>query len=90
MLTRKQALQRFRADLQMQDLSTHTRQSYINHVKEFLEFCNRPIEKVDEMDIRQFLGTLIVEKKLSEKTVKAAYAAIRIFFTVTLKRPIKR
>ena len=38
------------------------------------------------MDVRQFLGHLIVEKKLSPGTVNSYSSAIRFFFAVTLNR----
>ena len=86
MLTTQQALQRMKADLQLRGLSRHTFNSYTIHVRIFLEYCNRPIEEPDEMDVRRFLGHLIVEKKLSPGTVNVYSAAIRFFFAVTLNR----
>ena len=38
------------------------------------------------MDVRQFLGGLVVENRLSPKTINTHSAAIRFFFAVTLNR----
>jgi len=86
MLTKQQALQRMKADVQLRGLSRHTLESYLTHAKIFLDYCNRPIEELTEIDVRQFLGHLIVEKKLSPGTVNSYSAAIRFFFAVTLNR----
>lgn len=86
MLTHQQALQRMKTDLQLRGLSRHTFNSYTIHARIFLEYCDRPIEELDEMDVRKFLGHLIIEKKLSPGTVNSYSAAIRFFFAVTLNR----
>ena len=86
MLTKQQALQRLKADMQLRGLSRHTHDSYTTHVRKFIEFCNRPIEELTEMDVRQFLGGLIVENRLSAKTINSYSSAIRFFFAVTLNR----
>ena len=86
MITMKQALLRMKADLQLRGSSGHTIESYLIHAKIFLRHCNRPVEELNEIDVRQFLGHLIVEKKLAPGTVNSYSAAIRFFFAVTLNR----
>jgi site-specific recombinase XerD len=86
MLTTHQVLGRLKADGQLRGLSRNTLESYQTHVKLFLEQCGRPVEELNEMDVRNFLGRLIVEKKLSPGTVNSYSAAIRFFFAVTLNR----
>ena len=86
MLTKQHALQRMKADLQLRGLAKNTFDSYMIHARIFLEHCDRPVEELNEMDVRQFLGRLIVEKKLSPGTVNSYSAAIRFFFAVTLNR----
>lgn len=86
MMTNRQALQRLKADIQLRGLSGNTLDSYTTHVGIFLNHCKKPIEKLNEMDVRSFLGHLIVEKKLSPGTVNVYSASIRFFFAVTLNR----
>ena len=86
MITKRQALQRMKADLQLRGLAKSTFESYMAHTEIFLIFCDRPIEALTEMDVRKFLGHLIVEKKLAPGTVNSYSAAIRFFFAVTLNR----
>jgi len=86
MLTKQQALQRMKADIQLRGLSENTFESYVMHIKIFLNDCDKPIDELTEMDVRRFLGQLIVEKKLAPRTVNCYSAAIRFFFAVTLNR----
>ena len=86
MLTMQQALQRMKADVQLRGLAKNTFDSYLSHAEIFLNFCNKPIDELNEMDVRRFLGHLIVEKKLTPGTVNSYSAAIRFFFAVTLNR----
>jgi len=86
MLIKQQALQRMKADMQLRGLARNTFESYLIHTRIFLEQCKRPIEELDEIDVRQFLGRLIIEKKLAPGTVNSYSAAIRFFFAVTLNR----
>jgi len=86
MLTKQQALQRMKADIQLRGLSINTHKSYMKHIEIFLNDCDKPIDELTEMDVRRFLGQLIVEKKLAPKTINCYSAAIRFFFAVTLNR----
>jgi len=86
MLTAQQALQRMKADMQLRGLAENTFRSYLTHARMFLVCCNRPVEELTEVDVRKFLGHLIIEKKLTPGTVNIYSAAIRFFFAVTLNR----
>ena len=86
MLTKQQALQRMKADIQLRGLSKNTLKSYMLHIEIFLNDCDKPIDELTEMDVRRFLGQLIVEKKLAPGTVNCYSSAIRFFFAVTLNR----
>ena len=46
----------------------------------------KPIEELNEMDIRNFIGRMVVEKRHTPGTINAYSAAIRFFFAVTLNR----
>jgi site-specific recombinase XerD len=55
-------------------------------VEQFLGFCNRPIEELDENDVRKYLTDMIMERRLAPKTVNQASSSIRFFFAVGLNR----
>jgi len=58
----------------------------MRNVEIFLKHCGKPIEELSEIDVRQFLWHLAIERKLSPKTVNCYSAAIRFFFAVALNR----
>jgi len=86
MLTQQQALQRLKADIKLRGMSESTFNAYLSHVSSFLNYCNRPIDELTELDVRKFLGHLITQKKLAPSSVNLYSSAIRFFFAVTLNR----
>ena len=85
-MTEQQALQKMRDDIRLRGLSESTFKNYSYNVKSFFAFCDRPIEELDETDVRRFLEHLIVKRKLAPRTVNQHSAAIRFFFAVGLNR----
>lgn len=86
-MTEKEVLQKMKADIRFRGLSESTIKNYTRNVKAFLKFCNnRPIEELDEMDVRRFLEHLITVKKLAPRSVNQHSSAIRFFFAVGLNR----
>jgi site-specific recombinase XerD len=88
MENKEQILLRMKEDILLRGLSKNTLFSYTTNARIFLEYTNRPVEQLDEYDIRNFLGYLISEKKVSPGTVNTYSAAIRFLFAVTLNRTL--
>lgn len=88
MKNKEQVLQRMREDILLRGLSENTMVSYMLNARIFLEYCNRPVEQLNEHDIRNFLYYLIKEKKVMPQTVNTYSAAIRFLFAVTLNRTL--
>lgn len=82
----KQYLKRLETDMRLRGLSTHTQDSYRIHVTKFLEHVKRPVEELNETDVREFLIHLIRENRVQTVTVNSYSASIRFFFAVTLNR----
>lgn len=86
-MTEQQALQRMEKDIKLRGLAESTFKNYTSNLRKFFEFCNhRPINELDENDVRRFLEHLIIEKKLRPRTVNQHSSAIRFFFAVGLNR----
>jgi site-specific recombinase XerD len=85
-MTEKQALEKMGYDIKLRNLSESTYKNYVQNVKRFLEFCNRPIEELDENDVRRFLQHLVDEGKIAPRTINQHSSAIRFFFAVGLNR----
>ncbi|AGL00119.1 tyrosine-type recombinase/integrase [Desulfoscipio gibsoniae] len=88
MENKEQVLLRMKKDILLRGLSKNTLESYTLNARIFLEYCNRPVEQLNEYDIRNFLWYLINEKKASPGTVNTYSAAIRFLFAVTLNRTL--
>ena len=88
MMTVEQAIQRMWEDIRFRNLSNSTYKNYTRNIRNFFAFCRKPIEELDENDIRNFLHYLIDEKKYAPTTVNQSSAAIRFFFAVSLNRPM--
>ena len=69
MESKEQVVTRMREDILLRGLSQNTLDSYTIKVRVFLNFCNRPINQLDEQDIRKFLWYLIKEKWAKPGTV---------------------
>jgi site-specific recombinase XerD len=85
-MTEQQAIQKMWEDFRLRGLSESTFRNYTRRVKEFIAFCNRPIEELDETDARKYLSHMITERRLAPKTVNQASSSIRFFFAVGLNR----
>lgn len=85
-MTEQQVLERLKADIKLRGLSESTLKNYTRNLRKFLGFCKRPIDELDENDVRRFLEHLIIVKKLRPRTVNQHSAAIRFFFAVGLNR----
>ncbi|WP_006524237.1 phage integrase N-terminal SAM-like domain-containing protein [Desulfoscipio gibsoniae] len=63
MENKEQVLLRMKEDILLRGLSKNTLESYTLNARIFLEHCNRPVEQLNEYDIRNFLWYLINEKR---------------------------
>jgi integrase/recombinase XerD len=88
MKTKEQVLLQMKEDILLRGLSKNTLESYILNARIFLEYCNSPVEQLNEHDIRNFLYYLINEKKVMPQTVNTYSAAVRFLFAVTLNRTL--
>ena len=65
-----QVLQRMKEDILLRGLSKNTLESYTKSARVFLEYCNSPVEKLDENNIRNFLWHLIKWNRQSQRRPK--------------------
>lgn len=88
MISKNQALKKLKEDIILRGFSQHTLRSYVTHVRIFLEFCGKPVEEVDEKDIRKFLLHLAADNERLPQSINIYSAAIRFFFAVTLNKTL--
>lgn len=85
-MTEYEALEKMAEDIQLLNMSENTMRNYTRNVRSFLAFVQRPLEELDEIDVRNYIKHLINERELMPKSVNQCNAAIRFFFAVTLNR----
>jgi integrase/recombinase XerD len=78
--------QRMIEDMQVRNLSPHTRDSYVRQVAQFARHFDRSPEELGPVDIRSYQVYLANEKKLAPGSILIAVAALRFVYRVTLQK----
>jgi site-specific recombinase XerD len=55
-------LAHLKEDIELRGLSANTLKSYTSYVRKFLEFTNKPVETLDEKDVRNYLNLPALDK----------------------------
>jgi len=78
--------QRMIEDLQLRNYSPLTIRSYTKAVADFARHFNRPPDQLGPEQIRAYQLHLLHERKLAPSTLQVRTAALRFFYTQTLKQ----
>jgi site-specific recombinase XerD len=78
--------QRMLEELQRRNYSHHTVRSYLRHVSDFARHFHRSPDQLSSEDVREYQLSLIRHKKPAWATYNQIMAALRFFYTTTLKR----
>ncbi|HEY6386427.1 MAG TPA: site-specific integrase, partial [Candidatus Acidoferrum sp.] len=73
-------------DLQRRNYSEDTIRSYIYTVEDFARRFNRPPDRLGPRHIREYQAELFQQRNLSSGTVAIRLAALRFFYTKTLRK----
>ena len=73
-------------ELQRRNYSENTTRSYIHAVEDFARRFHRPPDHLGPRQIREYQAELFQKRKLSAQTVATRLAALRFFYTKTLRR----
>jgi site-specific recombinase XerD len=79
--------ERMIGDLKLRNFSESTITSYTRVVADFARFFHRSPDQLGPDEIRTYLLYAIEEKKISAATYQGYRAALKFFFTKTLKQP---
>lgn len=79
------SLERFRRDLKVRGLSPSTVEAYLRRVRCFVDWLDRPPSRAREGDLRDYIGEQLAA--YSPQTVNQTVAALRSFYTGTLRHP---
>jgi len=70
-------------DMLLGEYADNTRKIYLDAIAKFEEHFGHPVEEAGVEDIRAYLHHL-VERNLSESSIKHAYSALKLISEVTL------
>jgi len=73
-------------ELERRNYSESTTRVYLYTVEDFARFFHRPPDQLGPAQIREFTAHMFRVRKLADNTVAQRVAALRFFFTRTLKR----
>jgi integrase/recombinase XerD len=73
-------------ELQRRNYSEETIRSYIHGVEDFARRFNCPPDRLGPRHIREYQAELFQKRKLSSGSVTIRLAALRFFYTKTLRR----
>ena len=73
-------------DMQLRGFSPNTLRTYLNHLRYFETFFQKPARQLGQEDLRNFLLHLITVKKVSGEYVDSVYSALKFFYETTLGR----
>ena len=78
--------QRMIEDMRIRNLSAETQRMYLRYVSLFARHFRKSPDQLGPADIRAYQLYLTEERQLAPSSIGVAVAALRFFYTVTLKR----
>ncbi len=86
-MTNDAIIEKTKEEIKLRGLSKNTEKEYLSKLGVFLRYNeNRPLEEMNEADIRSFLLYQINEKKVAAATVNIYNSALRFIFGAVLER----
>jgi integrase/recombinase XerD len=86
-MTNEDIIEKTKEEIKLRGLSKNTEEEYLSKLRVFLRYNeNRPLEEMNETDIRSFLLYQINEKKAAAGTVNVYNSALRFIFGAVLER----
>jgi integrase/recombinase XerD len=73
-------------ELERRNYTETTTRAYLHAIEDFARHFNRPPDQLGPEEIREFTAHMFRVRKLADSTVGQRVAALRFFFTKTLKR----
>lgn len=80
------ALAKLQTELKLRGFSPLTVRNYSFFVNKFIEKTNKPVEELNQEDVRNYLAGMFEEK--SKNTIMLAAAALKFFYTEILKKEV--
>jgi len=78
--------EQMKQNMVLRGFSPKTQYAYLNHVRYFENFFERPLESMGAPEIKKFLHYCITKKNLSRSYVNTTYSALKFMYeTINLR-----
>lgn len=84
----EELIRKMQRDMVIQNYSPRTVECYLWHVKDFIDFFSKPVESLNEENIRDYLYHVKTDKQYSHSNLAQAFSAIKYLFRETLDMPL--
>ena len=74
-------------ELKLRGYSPRTRKAYLHHIKCFMQYCRKSLDRASTNDIRAYLLDLIESKRVSRASHDQAVSALKFLYEQVLKKP---
>ncbi|MBI2660799.1 phage integrase N-terminal SAM-like domain-containing protein [Candidatus Woesearchaeota archaeon] len=74
--------------MKLRDFSTNTIQAYLNHNQKFLEFCKKDPNNVSEIDVKEYIGHLMTDKRLKPAPINLILSALKFYYSHVLQKEV--
>ena len=80
---------RFISDLELKGYAKRSIDSYVKSVRQLQRFCNKPLSRITQADLKAYWLACKTEYGWSSATLRISYSGIKLFFSITLVRKWK-
>jgi len=81
-------IDQMKMDLELQDYSPKTIDSYLKHIRDFTAYFQGSVSQLGEDDIRKYLYHVKKEKSYGRSYLAQVFSAIKFLYRETIKMPI--
>jgi integrase/recombinase XerD len=79
-------MNRYISDLKLKSYAKRSIQSYLRAMRQLQNFCSKALEDITEEDLREYWLFCKDDLQWGNATLRISYSAVKLFFTLTLKR----
>ncbi|MEG1758759.1 MAG: phage integrase N-terminal SAM-like domain-containing protein, partial [Oscillospiraceae bacterium] len=85
-MTHEEAVAKLRMDMALRGMAKGGEKQYVLQSQKFMKHFDKPVEELEEPDLRAYLEYLNNQGTLSPATLNTYNSALRFFFEVTLEK----
>lgn len=89
-MEQQQAIKLLESELRLRGFSPNTFRNYMRQNHDFLQYVNKPLDDIDENDMKLYLADLLNEKQSAPSTLALARSALLFFFNEVLGNNFKK